>query len=203
MSLVHAGAAMAGTTGPVGTAIGRGIAAGAGALDKQRSELRSEQDHNDKADALFQHAKQHLDKYQRMTPYEQATSDWRQTASENRSMSSVEKKAKYLVAIGAHPDEASAVRELNTSIADPSRRATLEKEYVKIILTNDPTVAGDIDKAKTKAHQIVEEEYARRANAAPATPAVGTRKVFRGANGEDAPAIWDGSRWKPEPKPEA
>lgn len=72
MSLVKAGAAMASTTGPVGTAIGHGFAAGAGALENQRKELRTEQDQNMKADHLFQQAKFHLDQYQRMRPGEEA-----------------------------------------------------------------------------------------------------------------------------------
>jgi hypothetical protein len=72
MSLVKAGAAMATTTGPVGSAIGKGLAAGAGELEGQRKEIRSEQDQNAKADHLFQQAQVHLDRYQRMTPYEQS-----------------------------------------------------------------------------------------------------------------------------------
>lgn len=72
MSLIKAGAAMASTPGPIGSVIGKGIEAGVGALEGERKELRSEQDINMKADRLWQEAKQHLDKYTKMTPYEQA-----------------------------------------------------------------------------------------------------------------------------------
>jgi hypothetical protein len=70
MALVKAGAAMASSTGPIGSVIGKGIAAGAGELDNQRKELRSEEDINNKAGALYQQAKQHLNQYQRLTPYQ-------------------------------------------------------------------------------------------------------------------------------------
>jgi len=72
MSLVKAGAAMASTTGPIGTAIGRGISAGAGSLDSQRGALRSEEQINQKAQGLYQQAQEHLDRYQRKTPHELA-----------------------------------------------------------------------------------------------------------------------------------
>jgi hypothetical protein len=70
MSLVRAGAAMASTTGPVGTAIAHGMAAGAGELDTQRKSLQTEEGVNLKAQQLYQQAKQHLDQYTRMTPYQ-------------------------------------------------------------------------------------------------------------------------------------
>lgn len=73
MALVKAGAAMATTPGPLGVSIGKGLQAGAAGLDLQRKELRSEQELNDKAQELYQTAKTHLDKYNKMTPYEQAT----------------------------------------------------------------------------------------------------------------------------------
>lgn len=70
MALIKAGATMAATPGPLGVSLGHGILAGAGALDSQRKELRSEQELNDKAQKLYQDAQQHLDKYNKMTPYE-------------------------------------------------------------------------------------------------------------------------------------
>lgn len=73
MALVKAGAAMAQTRGPIGSAIGAGLQAGAGELESQRKELRTEQQINEKAQSLYQSAKFHLDQYQRMTPYQQAT----------------------------------------------------------------------------------------------------------------------------------
>lgn len=71
MALVKAGAAMASTSGPIGTAIGKGIAAGAGELETQRKDLRSEEEINQKAQSLYQQAQIHLNQYQRMTPYQQ------------------------------------------------------------------------------------------------------------------------------------
>lgn len=72
MSLVMAGAKMASTPGPIGSVIGKGIEAGVGALEGQRKDLRSEEDINLKADKLWQEAQTHLDRYTKMTPYEQA-----------------------------------------------------------------------------------------------------------------------------------
>jgi len=66
MSLVKAGAEMASTVGPVGTAIGRGIKAGAGELEGQRKSLQTEEAINMKAQALAQQAQIHLDAYQKM-----------------------------------------------------------------------------------------------------------------------------------------
>lgn len=73
MGLINAGATMMSTPGNLGTAIGKGILAGSGTLDKQRTELRSEQELNDKAQKLYQDAQVHLDKYNKMTPYERAS----------------------------------------------------------------------------------------------------------------------------------
>ncbi len=73
MALVNAGAAMMTTPGNLGTSIGKGLQAGVGALDSQRKELRSEQELNDKAQQLYQQAQVHLDKYNKMTPYERAS----------------------------------------------------------------------------------------------------------------------------------
>jgi hypothetical protein len=72
MALIKAGAAIASTPGPLGVSLAHGISAGAGSLDSQRKELRSEEELNEKAQKLYQDAQVHLDKYNRMTPYEQA-----------------------------------------------------------------------------------------------------------------------------------
>jgi hypothetical protein len=73
MALVKAGATIAATPGPLGTAIGKGILAGTAGLEDQRKQLRSEQELNDKAQQLYQTAQQHLDKYNKMTAYEKAS----------------------------------------------------------------------------------------------------------------------------------
>lgn len=72
MALVKAGAQMAQTRGPIGSVIGAGLGAGAGELEGQRKELRSEQDINLKAEALYQRAQEHLDQYQRIPAGTQA-----------------------------------------------------------------------------------------------------------------------------------
>jgi len=72
MSLVEAGAKMAQHVGPPGSAIGAGLQAGIGALSKERTELRNEQQINQKADELYRHAKSELNKYTRKTPHELA-----------------------------------------------------------------------------------------------------------------------------------
>jgi len=73
MSLVNAGAKMATTVGPIGSAIGAGLQAGTATLDKQRQALQTEEGVNQKAQQLYQQAKMHLDQYQRKTPHELAT----------------------------------------------------------------------------------------------------------------------------------
>ena len=72
LALVKAGAAMASTTGPIGTVIGKGMGAGADELEAQRKSLQSEEGINQRAQQLYQSAKEHLDKYQRKTPHEVA-----------------------------------------------------------------------------------------------------------------------------------
>jgi hypothetical protein len=73
MALVKAGATMMSTPGSFGTGLGKGILAGAGSVDSQRKELRSEQELNDKAQKLYQEAQIHLDKYNKMTPFEEGS----------------------------------------------------------------------------------------------------------------------------------
>lgn len=70
MSLVHAGAAMMSTPGNFGQSLGAGLKAGAANADSQRKELRSEEEINNKARTLYQSARQHLDQYTKMTPYQ-------------------------------------------------------------------------------------------------------------------------------------
>lgn len=73
MSLVDAGAKIASTPGPTLSGLALGMQAGAKTLDKQREELRTEQQINQKADELFRHARSELNKYTRKTPHELAT----------------------------------------------------------------------------------------------------------------------------------
>ena len=70
MSLVHAGAAMMSTPGTFGEALGAGLKAGAKSVEEQRKDLRSEEEINNKARTLYQSARQHLDQYTKMTPYQ-------------------------------------------------------------------------------------------------------------------------------------
>lgn len=76
MALVQAGAKMAQTPGPIGSVIGAGLGAAGKTLDEQRKELRSEEQINQKAQALFETAQRHLDRYQRKTPHELATEQY-------------------------------------------------------------------------------------------------------------------------------
>lgn len=73
LALVKAGAAMASTPGPLGVSIGKGLQAGVTGLETQRTALRSEQELNDKAQELYEKSMEHLDKYNKMTPYERAS----------------------------------------------------------------------------------------------------------------------------------
>jgi hypothetical protein len=117
-ALIVGGARMAQTRGPVGSAIGAGIEAGMGHLAGQRKALQTEEDMNMKADALFQHAKQHLDKYQRMTPYESEISRWREAKAE--SPTALIKNAKWMVDNGVAPDLETAHRMLSSGVNQPA-----------------------------------------------------------------------------------
>lgn len=70
LALMQAGAKMMQTPGKPGAVIGAGVDAGIGTLTKQRTELRSEQQINQKADELYRHARSELNKYTKMTPRE-------------------------------------------------------------------------------------------------------------------------------------
>lgn len=104
MALVKAGAAMAQTRGPIGSAIGAGISAGAGELEAQRKALQTEEGYNQKAQTLYQQAKQHLDQYNKMTPYQRAEIGLRErTLNENmKSEESVRKAAADIMR--THPE---------------------------------------------------------------------------------------------------
>lgn len=69
-SLIHAGAAMMSTPGTLGEAVGAGLKAGVKSFDDQRKELRGEEEINNRARALYQNARTHLDQYTKMTPYQ-------------------------------------------------------------------------------------------------------------------------------------
>ena len=73
MSLVHAGLKMAQSTKSGAAGLAEGLEAGAKHLDTQRKELRSEEQINQRADALYQQAKAELNKYTRKTPHQLAT----------------------------------------------------------------------------------------------------------------------------------
>jgi len=66
MALIQAGAKIASTPGPLGSAIGQGIMAGTKSLETQSGI-------QDKAKALAQRAKEHLDEYNKMTAAQRAS----------------------------------------------------------------------------------------------------------------------------------
>jgi hypothetical protein len=72
MALIRAGASIASNTGGIGTALASGINAGATELATQRKQLESEEGLNQRAQGLFQQAKQHLNQYQRVPASTQA-----------------------------------------------------------------------------------------------------------------------------------
>lgn len=73
MSLVHAGLKMAQSTKSGAAGLAEGLEAGAKHLDEQRKELRTEEQINQRAETLYQHAKAELNKYTRKTPHQLAT----------------------------------------------------------------------------------------------------------------------------------
>jgi len=73
LALMNIGATIASTPGPLGSAIGKGLLTGTKTLQEQRKEGRSDEELNQKAKALQQKAKEHLDELNKMTPYQRAS----------------------------------------------------------------------------------------------------------------------------------
>lgn len=206
MSLVKAGAEMASTTGPIGSVIGKGIKAGAGELESQRKELRSEQDHNQKADALWQRAKVELDKYQRKTPHELATEGFRAqslalgkyqavnyTGEDGKTAVGVfdAKRGIVIDPMTREPVHATNIQR-RTTTGGIDKTGTLTLNQALLAVQKDPNSAGlDINKQLELARKIAGQPGA----AAPAaeTPKIGDRKQFKQGFG-----VWDGSKWVPE-----
>ena len=156
-ALIVGGARMAQTTGPVGSALGAGIEAGMGHLSGQRKELRTEEDMNMKADALFQHAKTHLDKYQRMTPYESEISKWREAKAE--SPTAMIKNAKWLVENGIAPDLESAHRMVSSGINQPAvMERAIRAEKANIAKTPEGSSLND-QQLEALARKNVQERF--------------------------------------------
>lgn len=72
-SLIRAGAVVASSPGPFGSALARGIAAGADQLQSERATRQKEVGVNQRAQQLHQQAQAHLDQYGRMTPFQKAS----------------------------------------------------------------------------------------------------------------------------------
>lgn len=157
-ALIVGGARMAQTVGPVGSALGAGIEAGMGHLSGQRKELRTEEDMNMKADALFQHAKTHLDKYQRMTPYESEISRWREATNERKGMTAHQRDAQWYVDNGIAPDLKSAVEMLKTGVNTAAGYARMVEAAKKTILQANPGM--DEQEAEVKARERIRERGA-------------------------------------------
>jgi len=188
--LVDAGAKMAQSTGPIGSVIGAGMGAASKTLQGQRQELRSEEELNNKADSLFQHAKTHLDQYQRMTPYEKATSDWRQAKSEGPTGAA---GWKYRAWLNANPGDEKGALEFaggRRQVPEPQLRRWAADQAIKE-KKDDPSI--DIDKRTNELLRFYKEQ-----SGPTATPAPGERRIFKDRNGKDVAGVWDGTEWKPE-----
>jgi hypothetical protein len=174
MALIKAGAAMAQTTGPIGVSIAKGIQAGAGALDTQRKELRSEQELNDKAAKLYQDAQVHLDKYNKMTPYEQGS-----LAARNRE---IDQSGDGGTAVPKEID----IQRISKALSESPQSPYFMKDPVQI-----RQVAIDMWRSLHGGGQSA---------AAPtigATPA-GTTKEFDDGKGGKVMGVWDGTKWVPQ-----
>lgn len=129
MALVQAGAAMASTPGPLGVSIAKGLQAGASSLQDQRKELRSEQQLNDKAKELYQKAKDHLDKYNKMTPYERASIALRNRELDQSEASGTPAGAKFT---GADYDRAAKfVQSMNPGLPPEQLQPLIDAEVVR------------------------------------------------------------------------
>lgn len=129
MALIQAGATIASTPGPIGSAIGNGILAGTQSLDSQRKELRSEQELNDKAKELAEKAKEHLDKYNKMTPYERASIAARNRELDQSEAGTTGKPGKFT---GADYDRAAKfVQSMNPGVSPEQLQPLIDAEVAR------------------------------------------------------------------------
>jgi len=158
LALVKAGATMAATPGPLGVSLGRGMLAGVGGLEGQRKELRTEQELNDKAQQLYQNAQVHLDKYTKMTPYEQAS-----VAARNREIDQSEPVT------GADPKTQRSIAIRATQIYNAMARANENQIDPRLKKTNEQMQAEAYQMAR-RMHGIDGEVPAAPAAVAPTGP---------------------------------
>lgn len=182
MALVEAGAKMAQTTGPIGSAIGAGIQTGSKALTDQRKELRGEEAINQRAQDLYRHAQSELRRYQQnkfqQMPY--TTGEGHPVAFDvgkgraydtitgepivpgvplsQTSRSSAGRPpamvatAEWMVKNGISPDATSAFNRLKEAASDKARADSLIKEYTKMFVQGEFLSVAE---AKRKAEELL------------------------------------------------
>ena len=180
LALVNAGATMAATPGPLGVSIGKGLLAGTKTLGDERTALTSEEKLNQKAQELSETAKEHLKKWNSMTPYERAS-----VAARNRELDQNEegvtgKPGKFT---GADYDRAAKfVQSMNPGLPPEQLQPLIEAEVSR----RRRYLAGG-----TSAQGAVN-------SALPAQIPVGTTKQFDDGKGGTVTGVWDGTQWKPK-----
>jgi hypothetical protein len=136
-AVMAAGARMAQTTGPVGTAIGAGVESGLGYLQGQRGALRSEEAINQKVNQMYQQAQIHLDAYRRIS-------------MGTDKPTAPERLATRLTALGSFPDEKSALEFVVRSKGD-------ERAWTKMIM--DTQGITDVSEARRRAQILMREDF--------------------------------------------
>jgi len=183
MALVQAGATMAATPGPLGVSIGKGLLAGTAGLDKQRGELRNEQELNDKAQKLYQDAQVHLDKYNRV---DANTAAWIK-------------------------NENDKVDQSGTGIMDPKLRnsvaAKTTQYFNALVRMNqnelDSRKQKSVAQMQTEARQMAMQAHGldvQTPSTAPAAtfPPAGTTQEFDDGKGGKVTGVSDGTKWVPK-----
>lgn len=198
MALVKAGAAMASTRGPIGTAIASGLAAGAGELQSQRKMLQSEEGINQRAQQLYQQAQTHLDQYNRMTPYQQAM------VAAGKNQPAQVRSAMWLVQQGIAPDLESAYTMVRSGVNEASVYGRLVAAEKKTLMDSGISEA----QAEQQARATIEDRIKSKKLGAPAVqpkvseyPSMPTSKdqlkVGQTYQTPRGPATWDGTQFQP------
>lgn len=177
LSLIQAGATIASTPGPLGSAIGKGLLAGTKSLDDQRKELRSEQELNDKAQELYEKAKEHLDKYNNMTPYERGSLAARNKELDQEASGISGKPGKFT---GADYDRAARfVQSMNPGLSPEQLQPLIDAEVAR------------------RRHALMLQTSA--APQAGVVPPAGTEQTFSDGKGGNVVGVADGKGgWGPK-----
>ena len=197
LSLVSAGAKIAQTPGPIGSAIGAGMQAGVNELQSQRKASQSEESINQRAMALYEKAKEHLDRYTKMTPYEAASASARREAlAQGRYQKANYYDANHQLHAGKFNTKTGQITDFAGNPVEGATFATTGAGTVRPLtmgqainaIKDMPEFVGATPEQLTAAARRMVESY----GGASTEPQVGEIKQFKQGTG-----VWNGTEWVP------